>query len=324
MTEPTASVVIACHTEDRLSSLKRAIVSAQKQTPPPAEVIVAVDNNDRLCAQLGEMRGIEIVDHRGDPGASGARNAGAAHAHSPVLVFLDDDTEARTGWLRELLRPFDDPNVLGTGGMTKPAWQCPRPHWFPDEFGWVVGASHAGLPTVPAPVRNVWSENMAVRRDAFEMVGGFRSGFGKLGVRSRPEDTDLCIRVCAGAPDGHWVYVPAAVVDHEVPPARATFAFFLRRCYAEGAGKIELSAHLGADQDLGDERSFLLRTLPRAIARDLPIGKLTRVLAIVAGTAAAAVGAAVGIVRTAVARLRGTASRSVAGRGGPIDTPAPS
>ncbi|HUA48883.1 MAG TPA: glycosyltransferase family 2 protein [Solirubrobacteraceae bacterium] len=321
MTEPTASIVIACHTEDRLSSLQRAIVSAQKQTPPPAQVIVAVDNNDRLCALLGEMSGVEIVHHRGDPGASGARNAGAAHAQSTLLVFLDDDTEARAGWLRELLRPFEDPSVLGTGGMTKPAWQCSRPHWFPDEFGWVVGASHAGLPTAPARVRNVWSENMAVRREAFELVGGFRSGFGKVGVRSRPEDTDLCIRIGAGTPEGHWVYVPAAVVDHEVPAARATFSFFLRRCYAEGAGKMELSAHLGADQDLEDERSFLLRTLPRAIVRDLRGGEFARALAIVAGTAAAAVGAAVSVVRAALLKSRGGASRSV---GAPIDTPAPS
>jgi glucosyl-dolichyl phosphate glucuronosyltransferase len=320
MTELTASVVIACHTEDRLPSLKRAILSAQKQTPPPAEVIVAVDNNDRLCALLSQMRGIEIVDHRGEPGASGARNAGAARAHCPLLVFLDDDTEARAGWLGELLAPFDDPSVLGTGGMTESAWQCPAPGWFPDEFGWVVGASHAGLPTAPAPVRNVWSENMAVRREAFERVGGFRSGFGKLGGRSRPEDTDFCIRVGASTPEGHWVYVPAAVVDHEVPPGRATFAFFLRRCYSEGAGKMELSAHLGADQDLGDERAFLVR-LPRAIVRDLRDGEFPRALAIVAGAVAAAVGAAVSVVRAALPRGLGRAPRSV---GGAIDTPAPS
>ena len=31
---------------------------------------------------------------------------------------------------------------------------------------------------------------------------------------------------------------PTAVVDHDLPAARATFAFFLRRCYAEGAGKM--------------------------------------------------------------------------------------
>jgi GT2 family glycosyltransferase len=301
MSERTASVVIACHTEERFPSLLRAIASAQEQTPMPAQVIVAVDHNECLCARLrAEVKGIDVVDHRGDPGASGTRNAGAAIAGAhPLLVFLDDDVQALPGWLDELLAPFEDQRVIGTGGMTQPAWQGPRPSWFPDEFGWVVGASHAGLPTAPAPVRNVWSENMAVRREAFETVGGFRRGFGKLGRTSRPEDTDLCIRIGASAPGDRWMYVPTAVVDHEVPSERATFGFFLRRCYSEGAGKVELSSHLGADRDLGDERSYLLRTLPLAIARDLRSGEFRRALAIVAGAGIAAVGAAASVVRAA-------------------------
>lgn len=305
MSAQSASVIIACHTEDRFPSLLRAISSAQEQIPAPARVIVAVDHNDGLCARLRtEVRGIDIVDHRGDPGASGTRNAGAAIAQTqPLLVFLDDDVQAEPGWLGELLAPFDDPGVIGTGGMTKPAWQGPRPSWFPDEFGWVVGASHAGLPTVPAQVRNVWGENMAVRRGAFEKVGGFRRGFGKLGHASRPEDTDLCIRIGASAPSDRWMYVPTAVVDHEVPPERATFGFFLRRCYSEGAGKVELSSYLGADRDLGDERSYVLRTLPLAIARDLRSGRLRRALAIVAGAAIAAVGGAVSVVRAVQPRF---------------------
>jgi GT2 family glycosyltransferase len=305
MSEQTASVVIACHTEERFPSLLRAISSAREQTPTPAQVIVAVDHNDRLCARLrAEVQGIDVVDHQGDPGASGTRNAGAAIGQAgPLLVFLDDDVQAEPGWLGELLAPFEDPSVIGTGGMTKPAWQGPRPSWFPDEFGWVVGASHAGLPDALATVRNVWSENMAVRRGAFDAVGGFRHGFGKLGGTSRPEDTDLCIRIGASAPGGRWMYVPTAVVDHEVPAERATFEFFLRRCYSEGAGKVELSAHLGADRDLGDERFYLLRTLPLAILRDLRAGEFRRALAIIAGAAIAAVGGAVSVVRAAQPRF---------------------
>jgi GT2 family glycosyltransferase len=160
---------------------------------------------------------------------------------------------------------------------------------------------------------------MAVRREAFERVNGFRRGFGKVGLTSRPEDTDLCIRIGGNAPDARWMYVPTAVVDHEVPPARATFAFFLRRCYWEGAGKMELSAHLGADRDLGDERSYLLRTLPLAIVRDLRTGKVTRALAIIAGAAMAAAGAAVSVIRAALPTSRSFA-RSASD---PTDTPAP-
>ncbi|MHB1570664.1 MAG: glycosyltransferase family 2 protein [Solirubrobacteraceae bacterium] len=304
MSHLTASVVIACHTEERFPALLRAIASAQKQNPAPAQVIVAVDHNERLSARLrAEVKGVDVVDHHGDPGASGTRNAGAAIAHAQqLLVFLDDDVQASPGWLSALLAPFQDARVIGTGGMTKPAWQGPRPPWFPDEFGWVVGASHAGLPTTLAPVRNVWSENMAIRRDAFEVVDGFRPGFGKLGRTSRPEDTDLCIRVGASAPGTYWLYVPTAVVDHEVPRERATFKFFLRRCYSEGAGKVEMSAQLADDRDLSDERSYLLRTLPLAILHDVRTGNLRRALAILAGVAAAAAGAAVSLARAAQPR----------------------
>lgn len=293
-----ASVVIACHTEDRWDSLLLAVASAQSQTPAPAQVIVVVDHNERLYRRLAaEARAIDVIDHRGVAGASAARNAGAARAGSPLLAFLDDDVRACEGWLRELLAPFSDPKVVGTGGRTIPAWQHEVPGWFPDEFGWVVGASYAGLPTRTAPVRNVWSENMALRREAFEAVGGFRSGFGKVGLTSLTEDdTDLCIRVGASAPGHRWLYVPTALVEHEVPPERSTFPFFLRRSYLEGVGKMQMSSLLAADSDLGTERAYLTRTLPIGIVRALRARELRRALAIVAGTIAAATGALVGLV----------------------------
>src|ERR1700733_7613958 len=98
----SASVVIACHTEERFGSLLSAIESARAQTPPPGQLIVAVDHNEALCIRLRrELQNVEIVDHRGDPGASGTRNAGAARAYTPLLVFLDDDVQARAGWMAE-------------------------------------------------------------------------------------------------------------------------------------------------------------------------------------------------------------------------------
>lgn len=300
----TSSAVIACCSEERWDSLGRAIASARAQSPPPGQIIVAVDHNPALCARLSaEVDGVEIVDHQGVRGASGARDAGAALARAPVLVFLDDDVRAHPGWLSELLAPFADPRVAGTGGRVAPAWQVRRPRWFPDEFAWVVGASHHGLPTAVATVRNVWSENMAVRRDAFEAVGGFRRGFGKVGATSRPEDTDLCIRVGAALPDSHWVYVPTAVVDHEVPPERCTFAFFLRRCYWEGAGKVELADYVGPERALSEERGYLLRTIPRALAGYLRRGELTRAFAVLAGVGAAAAGATAALAREGSARV---------------------
>jgi GT2 family glycosyltransferase len=296
------SVVIATHSLDRFVMLNRAIDSVMALRPAPGEVIIAVDHNPELATKLTSVRNdIRVIEHTGSSGASGTRNAGAAHARGRILVFTDDDVTVRQDWLIELTGPFDDPLVVGTGGRTLPAWQGVRPRWFPDEFAWVVGASHAGLPESQANVRNVWSENMAIRREAFARVQGFRQDFGKVGRVSRPEDTDLCIRVSDALPSTCWVYVPSAIVDHVVPEDRGTLAFFLRRCYWEGAGKVELSAHLNGYQDLGDERAYLGRTLPLALVREVRQGRFPRAAALIAGVCAAGVG---GVRALARFRLR--------------------
>src|SRR5579871_4207254 len=171
MTLPV-SVVIACHTERRWDTLLEAIESVRTQREGPERLIVAVDNNPALAARLRRSGGpLEIVENHLEAGASNARNAGAAVAQTPFIAFLDDDARARDGWLAALLEPFDDAAVVGTGGFVAPLWRSARPRWFPDEFGWVVGASYRGMPETTAPVRNVWSENMAVRTGAFRAVG---------------------------------------------------------------------------------------------------------------------------------------------------------
>jgi len=301
------SVVIACHTQERWSSLVRAIESALAQRPAPLRVIVAVDHNVALRERLArELPQVTVVDNEGSSGASGTRNSGARHADTPYIAFLDDDAHARAGWLEQLLAPFAREDVVGTGGRVDPEWASARPRWFPDEFAWVVGASYTGMPEMTAPVRNVWSENMAVRRDVFEEVGGFRADFGKVGHTSRPEDTDLCIRMGASAPGRRWVYVPAALVGHHVPPERCTRGFFLRRSFWEGQGKIEMSRHLAHERDLGSESEYLRKTIPAGLARNLRAAATERsgepaerAAAILAGTAAAGLGAAVALVRRA-------------------------
>jgi GT2 family glycosyltransferase len=298
------AVIIACHTEDRWAALGRAIASARTQRPAPNELIVAVDHNQPLSARLRAAQPqVRVVDNTGTRGASGTRNAGAAAATTPLLAFLDDDAVAAPGWLARLLAPLDDPNVVGTGGGVAPLWEAGPPPWFPEEFGWVVGVSYRGMPEQTAPIRNVWSENMAIRRTAFHTVGGFSDGFGKVGRMSRPEDTDLCIRVSAAFPGQTWLYVPDALVHHEVPRSRATWRFFLRRSFWEGRGKVEMGRKLADDRDFAAERAYLRRTLPLAVARHLRTGvrhpggaDLARAGSIVAGAAAAATGGMVSLL----------------------------
>ncbi|MDQ4051211.1 MAG: glycosyltransferase [Actinomycetota bacterium] len=266
----SCSVVIAAFDERRLPLLARAIASAVTQAPD-VEVVVAIDNDPRLHRVVRRLfPDVRVVLNEGPRGASATRNAGARSATGDVLAFLDDDAEATPGWLPRLVAPLRaDPSVVGVGGWIEPAWARRRPVWFPMELAWAVGASYTGLPTVPGEVRNGWSENMAVRAADFWLADGFREGFGKVDDASRPEDTELCLRMAALRPGGRWWVEPTAVVRHHVPLDRATLRFLWRRCRAEGAGKAELVRIAGVAAGLSTEREYTLKVLPRGVLSGL-------------------------------------------------------
>lgn len=266
-----ASVIIAAHTFQRCQSLTEAVASAIAQRPQPHEVLVVVDNNPDLYQWVRtHLPEVVVVDHRGPRGASGTRNSGARAAGGNILAFLDDDAVARPDWLRSLTAPLARPDVVGVGGYVEPVWLGHVPHWMPEEFLWVVGASYRGMPRAAGPIRNVWSENMAVTRADFLAVGGFREGFGKSGLEARGgEDTEFCIRLATEMQSGGWWYEPSAKVGHSVPPGRSTVRFFVLRCYNEGQTKADMATMLGPRTGLEDERRHAVKTLPAGMSREL-------------------------------------------------------
>lgn len=260
------SVVVPCYTEKRLPGIAAALASLQHQQFPPHAVIVAVDNNETLARQLQDMFGwVTVVVNKRQRGASATRNRGVEAVTTKYTAFLDDDEVADRDWLQELTRPLVEIEVVGTGGKYNVTWPSGKPSWFPREFEWVVGGSYEGLPTLTAPVRNVWSGSMAVRTDIFRSVGGFRADFGKRGDVSQPEDTDLCIRMAASG--GRWMYVPTATIDHSIPRSRVSMGFFVRRCFAEGRGKGLMANNLGSASVVGVERNYAWTVLRVAVVR---------------------------------------------------------
>lgn len=298
-----ATVVIATYDINRWPLLTGTVESLLADAGRPASIVISVDQNRELYEKIrATWPQIIAVLNAGRRGASCTRNAGAGPVQTPFIAFLDDDVHVYEGWLMRLLEPFADPAVVGTGGGVVAGWETGRPNWFPAEFDWVVGASYRGLPECRSVIRNVWSENMAVRSEVFHAVGGFRSDFGKVGDRSNPEDTDLCIRMAASSPGARWMYVPDAVVQHHVPASRATWSYFLRRTYFEGSGKLAMARLLGRQERLQSEREYLRRTLPSGIFAGLwaatrhgDLSGLLRSGAIVAGVASAGIGVLSGI-----------------------------
>jgi glucosyl-dolichyl phosphate glucuronosyltransferase len=270
-TTPSVCIVITCYTEERWPSLMRAIKSARNQTHP-SEVIVVVDHNDTLLRRLRAEAPADVlvVPNEFERGASGARNTGASKAQADFIAFLDDDASAPSVWVEKVLLAIDSELALGAGTAIVARWSS-RPPWFPDEFGWVVGITSHSTCTQTTAVRNVWSNGMLVKASEFARAGGFRPKFGKLGAKSEPEDTELCLRMTRNSTSAtKWLFVPEVRICHEVPVERQRFVYFMRRCYREGTGKASLMrTGISRESALSEEIGYARRLLREAFCRYL-------------------------------------------------------
>ena len=305
------SVVVCAYTEERWDEINAAVASLRTQSIPAEEIILVVDHCPSLLARARRaFADIHVIASVGRPGLSGARNTGYEAAHGDVVAFLDDDATAAPDWLEQLQRTYQDGEVAGVGGLVVPNWVDHRPGWFPEEFDWVVGCSHSGMPSATADVRNFVGANMSFRRDVLVGLGGFAGVLGRNGAdASGCEETELCIRASTWHEHSRLVYEPAARVEHRVPRARGTWKYFLRRCYGEGKSKALVRKIAGAQHGLSEERIHVRRTIPLAVARSIgealrgrPVAGL-RAVANVTGTGVTVLGYAVG----RAALLRGTA-----------------
>ena len=298
----TVSVVVCAFDEGRQALLQESLGSVLGQSRPPEELVLGVDHNEELERRMREAYpDATVVANEGKQGLSQARNTGVRNSSGDVVVFLDDDACPEHDWLAELVARYDDPDVIGAGGLVLPRWETERPAWHPEEFDWVVGCSYRGLPESVAPVRNPIGANMSFRRSVLERTGDFVEGIGRVGKRPLGcEETELSIRARETHRGGVILHVPTARVRHAVPAQRADWGYFASRCFAEGISKAKVARRRGSDTALASERTYVTRTLPRGVALGLrqalrgDVGGLGRASAIVLGLGLAVAGYARG------------------------------
>jgi glucosyl-dolichyl phosphate glucuronosyltransferase len=315
-TEPSISVIVCAYTLERWDNLVDVVSSVLAQTRPAIETIVVIDGNDELARRAHEAFADAVVlTNAFEPGLSGGRRTGSERARGEVVAFIDDDAIADADWLEQLSGAYGDPNVLGVGGVIEPLWEQPPPRWFPAEFNWVVGCTYAGMPVQRDRIRNPIGANMSVRATVLARTGAFDPRLGRVpgrkAVSGAAEETEFCVRASQLHPGHYWIYEPRARVRHHVPPQRANWRYFVRRCVVEGTSKAMLAHVTGADDGLRTERRYVRSVLPRAVFRDLANGVRGRSEGI-AQAAAIVVGLAIttGAYVCTLAGLRRTADKS--------------
>jgi GT2 family glycosyltransferase len=307
------SVIICTYTEERWHDLVAAVESIQQQSTPPREIIVVVDYNTPLFERVRvHIPDVIAIENNEPQGLSGARNSGIAIAQGALIAFLDDDATAEPDWLVQLSRCCKDTQILGAGGIVEPLWSSKPPSWFPEEFYWIVGCSYRRLSQVPEVVRNPYGGCICIRREVFEVIGGFRNGIGRVGLRPMGcEETELCIRAKQAWPQKVFLCEPQAMIHHRISTYRARWCYFRSRCYAEGISKAMISRYVGVKDSLVAEWDYTFRTLPNGVARGVAdalfrhdLSGLARAGAIIAGLSITTVGYLIGSISSRIAESR--------------------
>lgn len=265
------TVIVCAFTRRRLQATIACIEAVLSQSAPPAAVVVVVDHNEELRAELERAcsdRRVRVLSNPRERGLSHARNAGLEHCTTPLVAFVDDDAIPDPGWLAGLRAALGRDGVVAAGGHARPRWLQEPPPWLADELLWTVGCSYAGM-VREGPARNPLGCNMAFRTDVFARVGGFDPAVGRLG--SKPlgcEETELCLRTMRDRPQAGIVIVEGAEVEHLVTAERCRRRYVLQRCFYEGISKA-LVRLLADSAALDTERGHLTRALPAATLRAL-------------------------------------------------------
>ena len=233
---PKVSAIIA--TVGRPDLLRLCLESLAKQTIRVAEIVVVHCGSDSETQAVTkdtrwQEAGFEVrYFHYPERNCARQRNFAIEQSKHDYLLLVDDDIEVDQHWVEELFKPiWADQNVGATMGrlinqpMATPTffWRLYRRllHGPVEGFkpGKLIGAALPnGFPTTaeqPIPCEWIGGGASALRRDAFEAVGGFASFF----TGSSPgEDLDLGYRLSR---DWKVFFIPAAkCVHHQAASGR--------------------------------------------------------------------------------------------------------
>ena len=305
------SVVVCAYTKNRWNDALEAIVSLINSDIPPLEIILVIDHNtelyNRFRLHFDTIDIVKVIENQDVQGLSGARNSGIMASKGEYIGFLDDDAIADPVWLSRMTTWCEeDESILGVGSKVDPIWVDGDVSWFPSEFNWTVGCTYNGMPETPSAIRNPFGCSMVIRKSIFNLVGGFRTGTGRVGeVPLGCEETELSIRAQQRCPSMTFIFDPYARIGHKVPGKRLTWSYFLSRCYHEGISKALLARLVGAQDSLSAEKGYTLRVLPKGVLKGIvdflfrfDFNGLARAVAIVAGLFTTGFGYLVGLTKT--------------------------
>jgi GT2 family glycosyltransferase len=224
------SIVVPVHGKAALTAQCLDRLYTEVHGREDVEVIVVDDGSpDETRAIVEAADWVRLVVHETSKGFATSCNDGAAAASGCYIVFLNNDTVGRSGWLNQLADYADAHPTAGAVGA-----KLLYPNETIQHVGIVICSDHlprhvyrgfdADHPAVTRSRRfqAVTAACVLVRRDAFEEVGSFDEAFA-----NGFEDVDLCLRLAATQHEIH--YCADSVLVHLEAATRGDDAEAFRR-----------------------------------------------------------------------------------------------
>jgi GT2 family glycosyltransferase len=238
---PTYSIVIPTGYRERYLKLVLADLVAQDFPRDRFEILVVDDTPDGANRDVVERFAwapvpVRYVPREGPRGINSGRNTGIARSSGDVVVYVDDDDRIDRGWLAAL------------GGPIRQWIEPGHPRWCGRDAFPVTTLDHG---PVDRDCELVFGANFAVRRSAFERVGGFDGSMSGQG-----DEVEWILRLRRAG--GRVRYVADAAVVHTRFADDVTLRKLLRTQLGRAREGAAFDVHRGAVEPL---RAVLRRAL---------------------------------------------------------------
>lgn len=208
MKHPLVSVIIP--TYNRAETVSRTIWSVIGQTYQQTEIIVVDDGSTDRTIEILEGFGDRIqVIRQANRGPSAARNIGVSHSHGDIIAFLDSDDTWRKTKLENQVRMMEaggervmccicNSEIIVGNVVETTSFKSARVESQLNEGFWLN-------PSMLIATRFLlFNQVVAIRRSAFDAVGGFNEDMRLL------EDHDLAFRLSLLGP---WAFLTEPLVE---------------------------------------------------------------------------------------------------------------
>lgn len=176
------------------------------------------------------------------PGLLSGRHRGAKESVGDILVFIDDDIEANSGWLSAINDSFYNNDIHLVGGKCLPKYEVQPPYWV--EYLWRVDKNlrqcgYYSLIDLGDEIKEInpgfiYGLNFSIRKKTLYELGGFHPDVIPKKYQRYQGDGETGLTLKTSEKGYKAIYNPKALVYHWVSRKRMTIKYIQKRMFYQG------------------------------------------------------------------------------------------